>query len=246
MGRITVLLVVGMLIVDWSWAGERGPMKMSGRMLTQQVTIEQMEAAIQSHLRGRINEQIAEVAVRMLEPQEPVSVAAGTLGIHVTSAGSAEGYARQSFDLAISVNGRPAQTIRATAEVTALADMVAVTRLVKQDEVIGRDDVAVVRMRIARPLQDFVVDIDEAVGKRAIKPIRPQTPIPMSFIGQPYLVRKGDRVTIEAKRGGLLIQATGITKAMGQMGQFLTVTNQDSGKDVRAQVVGPGLVRVDF
>jgi flagella basal body P-ring formation protein FlgA len=30
------------------------------------------------------------------------------------------------------------------------------------------------------------------------------------------------------------------------VGQMVTVTNQDSGKDLRAKVIGPGLVRVDF
>jgi flagella basal body P-ring formation protein FlgA len=65
-------------------------------------------------------------------------------------------------------------------------------------------------------------------------------------VGQPYAVRKGDRVTIEARRGRLLIQTTGITKAVGQIGQVVTVTNQDSGRDIRAKVVGPGVVQVEF
>ncbi|MGH7231772.1 MAG: flagellar basal body P-ring formation chaperone FlgA, partial [Nitrospiraceae bacterium] len=66
------------------------------------------------------------------------------------------------------------------------------------------------------------------------------------MLAQPYAVRRGDRVTIEARRGGLLIQASGVTKAAGFAGQTLTVTNQDSGKDISAKVVGPGVVQVDF
>ncbi len=245
--RIIVLLVVGVLLAPPStWAGASGGTKMAGRMRTEHVTADRIEAAIRRYLEGRIAKPIEEVAVRLLDPQDPVPVKAGPLTIRVTASEVEAGYGRQRFDVTLLVNARPVEVIKATAEVTAFADLAATTRLIKQDEVIGRDDVAVVRMRIPGAFQDVVTDPGDAIGKRAVRPIRPQTPIPTSSLGQPYLVRKGERVTIEARRGGLLIQAAGITKAMGQIGQFVTVTNQDSGKDVRAQVVGPGVVRVEF
>jgi flagella basal body P-ring formation protein FlgA len=62
----------------------------------------------------------------------------------------------------------------------------------------------------------------------------------------PLIVKKGDRVLIEARRGGLSIQTYGITKASGQVGQTIMVANLDSGRELRAKVVAPSLVQVDF
>jgi flagella basal body P-ring formation protein FlgA len=51
---------------------------------------------------------------------------------------------------------------------------------------------------------------------------------------------------IEAKRGGLSIQAYGVTKSSGHVGQTVMVGNVDSGRELRAKIVGPGLVQVEF
>ena len=56
----------------------------------------------------------------------------------------------------------------------------------------------------------------------------------------------GDRVMIEARQGNLSIQTVGVTKSHGEMGQTITVSNVDSGKELRATVVAPGVVRVTF
>ena len=75
---------------------------------------------------------------------------------------------------------------------------------------------------------------------------RETRPIKLTALRRPFVVRKGDRVMIEAKMGGLSIQTAGVTKGNGELGQTVTVSNTDSGKDVRGKVVGPGVVRVDF
>ena len=87
---------------------------------------------------------------------------------------------------------------------------------------------------------------EEVVGKAASRPLPPQIPIKLTALRRPFVVRKGDRVMIEAKMGGLSIQTAGVTKGNGELGQTVTVSNTDSGKDVRGKVVGPGVVRVDF
>jgi flagella basal body P-ring formation protein FlgA len=66
------------------------------------------------------------------------------------------------------------------------------------------------------------------------------------MVKRPYAVRKGDRVSIEARHGGLSIQTAGVTKMSGEVGQSVTVANVDSGKELRAKVVGPGVVRVEY
>ncbi|MCX5724645.1 MAG: flagella basal body P-ring formation protein FlgA [Nitrospirae bacterium] len=53
-------------------------------------------------------------------------------------------------------------------------------------------------------------------------------------------------MAIEARHGGLSIQVTGVTKSSGELGQSITVANLDSGKELRAKIVAPGVVRVEY
>lgn len=216
------------------------------RARPQQVTLVQMQQAILDHVRSHKEDTIADVQVRLLEPEQPVTLPGGTLGMRVVAVSPAEGYGRQQFDVVLSVNGKALQTVKASADVTALADVVVSTNLIRIDETIQVEDVTIARTPMTTAPRQYAINLGEVIGKRAARPLAPHVPINVSTLAPPYLVRKGDRVTIEAKRGRLVIQTIGIMKAVGQAGQTVTVTNPESGKDIRAKVVGPGLVRVDF
>jgi len=212
----------------------------------QLVTADQMQQVILDYVRARKDETVADVQVHLLEPEESVSLPGGTLGMRVIPSLTGDGYGRRQIDVALSVQGKVIQTVKALADVTALVDVAVATRAIRMDETLQPDDVTITRIPLVSTSRQYATNLDEVIGKRATRPLASHTPISMSVLGQPFLVRKGDRVTIEAKRKGLLIQTIGIMKAVGQVGQMVTVTNQDSGKDLRAKVVGPGLVRVEF
>lgn len=220
--------------------------KGDARVRIQHVTPEHMQQAILNYVRSQKDDMLADVQVRLLEPEQSVTLPGGTLGIRVLPIAPVEGYGRQEFDVALSVNGKVVQTARASADIVALIDVVVATKLIKIDQTIEAGDLTITRTPLTVSPQLYATNLDEVIGKRAGRPLAPRVPINLSTLAEPYLVRKGDRVTIEAKRKGLLIQTIGIMKAVGQAGQMVTVTNQDSGKDLRAKVVGPGVVRVEF
>jgi flagellar basal body P-ring formation protein FlgA len=220
--------------------------KSEARARMQHVTPQHVQQAIVDYMRSHKDGTVADVQVRLLEPEQSVSLPGGTLDIRVLPVASTETYGRREFDVALSRNGNIIQTARASADIIALVDVAVATRLIKIDQTIEADDVTIARTPMTVAPRQYALNLDEVIGKRAARPIAPHVPINVSTLAQPYLVRKGDRVTIEAKRGRLQIQTIGIMKAVGQVGQTVTVTNQDSGKDLRAKVIGPGLVRVDF
>ena len=119
-------------------------------------------------------------------------------------------------------------------------------RSIKVDEEIAADDVTTERLVLYDLKQPFATNPADVVGKAASRPLPPQNAIRLTSVRRPFAVHKGDRVTIEARQGGLSIQTVGVTKSHGEMGQTITVSNVDSGKDLRATVVGPGVVRVSF
>ena len=125
-------------------------------------------------------------------------------------------------------------------------DVIVPTRFLKSEELIDAEDLTTATVRINDLKHPFITDQEEAIGKSTARPLQAETPLRASFLKKPFMVKKGDRVMIEARRGGLSIQTSGITKSSGQVGQSIMVANLDSGRELRAKIVSPGLVQVDF
>jgi flagella basal body P-ring formation protein FlgA len=246
MNHLRILSLVPVLIFLASTLHAHPAAKTAARAGMHSVTPEHMQQAILDYVRSQKDDTVADIQVRLLEPEQSVSLPGGASVIRVRPVLSAEGYGRREFDVTLSINGAVMRTVRATADISALVEVAVATRLIKINETIQADDVTIARTLLTVTPGQYAGTLDEVIGKRAARPLAPRAPISLATLAEPYLVRKGDRVTIEAKRKGLLIQTIGIMKAVGQIGQTVTVTNQDSGKDLRAKVVGPGLVRVEF
>ncbi|MEW6542379.1 MAG: flagellar basal body P-ring formation chaperone FlgA [Nitrospirota bacterium] len=216
------------------------------RAVTQSVNVEQVRAVLLQYLERQLGSKADEVEVQVLSPLEPFSVPAGSLDLHVIPRGQDRALGKKLFEVGVAVDRKEVETVRVTAEVTARADVVTPVRPIRPDETIEAEDLAVTRIQLPVAMHDFMKDVETVVGKRALRYLQPDQPVRLSALALPYVVKRGDRVTIEAKHGGLLIQAAGLTKAAGSVGQSIAVTNLDSGKEVRARVIGPGVVRVEF
>ncbi|MBA5873460.1 MAG: flagellar basal body P-ring formation protein FlgA [Nitrospira sp. CR1.2] len=207
---------------------------------------EQLRGVIHDFVKRELAGRAADCQVMLGEPQEPIVVPAGTLDLQVGGGRSDEPLGRRVFQIHLAVNGRFIKTVDATADVAALVDVVVPVRAIKVDEEIAVDDVTIERIVLFDLKQPFATNPADVIGKAAIRPLPPQNAIRLTSVRRPFAVRKGDRVTIEARQGGLSIQTVGVTKSHGEVGQTITVSNVDSGKDLRATVVAPGVVRVSF
>jgi flagella basal body P-ring formation protein FlgA len=257
MARIRIA-IIGMLVggaVALAWAAAEAqqiasakavrPLTLDVAAASQTVTAEQLRAAIERAVEERLGAVSSDVQVRLLDEPEPINVPGGRLDIRSKSLGE-EVIGRRVFQLGLWVNGAVARTLSVKAETVAWADLVTAARNLKRDDVLESEDVTLERVALGSGKQEFARTTEEVIGKRVTKPVSIHKPLSISALTEPFAVRRGDRVTIEAKRGGLLVQTAGITKGAAQAGDSVTVTNLDSGKDVRARVIGPGSVRVEF
>jgi flagella basal body P-ring formation protein FlgA len=219
------------------------PARARGR---QMIYPEQIRKAIQGHVQRHLAGRVQEVHVTLGEPQQVIGVPAGVLTLTVGSMDNDETLGRRVFQIHVAINGVFLRSIEATTDVAAYVDVLTPVRLIKADEEIETGDVVTTRLALSDLKSPYATDLQEVIGKAAARPLAPQLPIKVTALRRPFVVRKGDRVMIEAKMGGLSIQTAGVTKGNGELGQTVTVSNTDSGKDVRAKVVGPGVVRVDF
>ena len=207
---------------------------------------EEVRAAIHDFVLRELAGRATDCQVALGEPQQPIAVPSGTVDVQVSAARSDEPLGRRVFQMHLTVNGRFIKTVDATADIAAVLEVVVPVRPIKMDEQIETGDVTTERIVLFDLKQPYVINPADVIGKAAIRPLAPQSPIRLTAVRRPFAVHKGDRVTIEARQGGLSIQTVGITKSHGEMGQTITVSNVDSGKELRATVVAPGVVRVSF
>ena len=216
------------------------------RGMPRELTSELIKKAIQQHLEGLWGHRVKDVQVVVLEPSDPMGSPPGIVELRVLPSTDEEGLGRHTFPVTVTANGKLWRTIEVLADVTAMIDAVVPNRFFRAEEILDATDLKTVRTRIYQLNHPFVTDRDEVVGKSASRPLPADTPLRQAFLKTPFLVKKGDRVTIEAKRGGLSIHTYGVTKASGHVGQTVMVANLDSGRELRAKIVAPGVVQVEF
>lgn len=216
------------------------------RASVSEVSPDLIRKAIQEHLASEWGRKIKTVHVTVLEPADPVTIPGGTVELHILPSPTEEGLGRRVFHIEAVANGKPRKTIPVVADITAMIDAVVATRFLKADEVIESGDLKTVEVKVHQVNHPLITDQDEVIGKSASRPLPPDIPLRPAFVKLPVVIKKGDRVLIEARRGGLSIRAYGVTKSSGQIGQTVMVANLDSGRELRARVIAPNLVQVEF
>lgn len=232
--------------------GEAGPEHRSGskrsesRQTVHQLYPDQIQRSILRVLEQEMAGKVRAIHAVVIDPLDPMKIPFGDIGLRVSLNGVEEGLGRRAFHVQINVNGEPWQTIDAIADVSASIDAVVPTRVIQIDSVIDAEDVTVHRVKLTDLDHQLITNVKDVIGKSAARPLQTNNPIRLGMVKKPYAVRKGDRVSIEARHGGLSIQVVGLAKSNGELGQTATVANVDSGKELRAKIVGPGAVRVEF
>lgn len=88
---------------------------------------------------------------------------------------------------------------------------------------------------------DIFSRVSELVGSRSKRDLRPGQPIRSS---QLCVVCKGDKVSILAKTGGLMLRTDGIAEEDGSFNDSIRVSNLNSGRKISARVMAAGQVQV--
>ncbi|GAA0688617.1 hypothetical protein GCM10009104_13550 [Marinobacterium maritimum] len=91
---------------------------------------------------------------------------------------------------------------------------------------------------------DYFQRQQDVSGHLARISISADTVITPRMLTQANAISRGDAVTIEARRGGVLIRTEGTAQENGRIGETIDVTNNRSGIKVRARVTASGRVQV--
>jgi flagella basal body P-ring formation protein FlgA len=129
--------------------------------------------------------------------------------------------------------------------------------------VVARQEVYVARRALAEG--DTVTAQDVVLGVRDVAGLADAAIKPEALAGAPRLrgalaqgqvltvrqvapagmVMRGDRVAVEVRNHGILLETVAVAQADGQLGQMVPVKLQQSSEAVSAKVIAPGQVRID-
>ena len=229
------------------WVGH-SPAQTTQKILSQMqaVSIKQLHDVLLQEIEDRVDSQDITVNLQVLFPKKPIMVPSGRLKLDVAKDRFGNMTGRRAFRVHVKVNSRIMKTISVVAAITAQAEVVTPVRWIKFRQVLQPKDLVKTRVNLRTLTQDVVVHMEDVVGKQATRSLPPHQPLRQAYVTAPPLVRKGDRVMIEVKQGGLFVQTLGVAKASGQSGEIIPVTNQSSGREILATVLATGVVEVRF
>ncbi|NOY13721.1 MAG: flagellar basal body P-ring formation protein FlgA [Deltaproteobacteria bacterium] len=147
--------------------------------------------------------------------------------------------------LLIRVDGRLVSNQSIRIELEALAEILVAADNLRRGEVLSPENVSPEQRDISRLKQPLFAG-DEIYGKRLKRSLRLGQPLSRNQVEFPPMIKRGERVVIQAQRAGLVLSAAGEAKENGLLDETIRVMNIGSHKEVLCRVVAPGRVTVEF
>ena len=118
-------------------------------------------------------------------------------------------------------------TVTVSATVALPTEVVVVRRALPRGYIINESDVMLQRADSRMRSDNFFVDIKGVVGTETTKAVKELTPLTQSDVRQPFLVRKGEIVTVRAASGGITVRTEATALQDGIQGDTITVAKID-------------------
>ena len=135
------------------------------------------------------------------------------------------------------VDGEKVRSLRVTGKIDVTLNVVQLTRPLKQNEIIGPDDLETRRIVTGEAPDRFITRPEQAVGKRLVRNTAPQQPLEAKDLDKALVLKRGDLVTIVYDHPGLRLTARGQVKEDGAAGDNIRVHNSASNKTILCRVV---------
>jgi flagellar basal body P-ring formation protein FlgA len=148
--------------------------------------------------------------------------------------------------LEIKVNGKTKHRASVNVEIDAFAEVLLMNRSLSANERMSENDVRTVKIRLEKPLANYLVNAEKLRGKKLLKNVSADEPLLATSIIPDSVIRVGDSVKIVGQSEKMQIIVLGEARANGRIGDRIPVKNKESGAILQATIVDEGLVKVTF
>lgn len=170
----------------------------------------------------------------------------GALSIRLSEQKTDKKMRRLDATLEVTVDGKTAGQLNASALIDRYAEVVFLARGVSPGEVLKAADLCLKRVNISMTSNHLLFSMDEAIGKQAKQGLRLGACLNRNQLANPILVQKGDQVKLIVKNGPLSIATTGTAKSSGGVSEQIRVENMASNRIVVGHVVDASTVEIVF
>lgn len=132
-----------------------------------------------------------------------------------------------------------------TARVEQFIDVVTARQPISRNSRIKAGALILTEQNATRLRGDYFTRLQDVAGQTARAPIDNGEVISPRKLEATLAVHRGDQITLEARKGSLVIRTKGIALEDGHLNQQIGVKNLRSDRDLRGTVTGPGTVRMD-
>ncbi len=153
---------------------------------------------------------------------------------------------KKKLAVAVFVDGREYAKVTLIGRLKLVVEAVVTTRRLARHQVLTAEDVKVVRLDISQIAGDLLPAADLAIGQRLKRSMRAGSPLFADLLEPQPLVKRGDRVMIEAKSGVITVTVPGEVRSSGARGDSVRVKNLMSRREVYAKVLDERTVQVMF
>ncbi len=212
-----------------------------------EVTVNHIEKIVRAFLKETMPWDWEKVKIGKFQANvEKVLVPEGRLSYEVVPSKQTDYLGTIPLCVNIMVDDQPNVKVWASVDISVITEVVAARKPLGRYQLIGEDDIHLVKMNLAELPCDAMTDLGDALGKRTKRMIRSKTVLRPDLLELPPVVKRGSIVSIIAEAPGIKVTALGKVKEKGRKGQVIQVENLDSNKGIYARVLDSNTVVVDF
>ena len=164
------------------------------------------------------------------EPLETFDNQRGRLGSHVS--------------VGIRCNGAKPWTLYVPVTVSAWTRVITVVSAQSRGSILNASDLTVTEQRALTQVSPFVSDMASAVGMELVRPVPAGTPLTLSMLAKPDIVKRGDEVTMVYEGDLLRVTMSGQALQDGASGDRIRLRNPRSKTTVEGEVQNDGTIRI--
>jgi flagellar basal body P-ring formation protein FlgA len=213
------------------------PDKISIERRKQVISKGQIEEIIRQHILSSVPTKPEDVIVQTAGLQESIVVPYGALSWEVLNPLHDAASGNTALTIQLNVDRIKAQSVRVVSKVQVFQKVVCAARSLKRNEIVGTDDLQLLRINVAHYPERFLTDADQVRGKRLMSEVAVNQPIDTQTLDKAIAVKRGSAVAVIYNQEGLKLIAKGQAKEDGGLGDKVRIVNLDSKKALVCRVI---------
>jgi flagella basal body P-ring formation protein FlgA len=231
---------VGRLSLDAFTGASAVQIRLQGR----QVTADEIESLLKSHLLESMSWNESEITVHSIGNLNGIELPPAEGSLRISSNASFASQRKILAAIEILHAGERLRSFWITAEIAIRSKVLTAAKQISTGKIVAADDVTSKYVEITDLRASYIRIPEDILGKVSRRNISPGDPLTRESFADPLLVKNGETVRLRLEREGIVLTSLVKAEQDGKLGQMIRVRNVDFSTLLKAQVTGKAEVRV--